>query len=636
MLAVMRASGAWPRLAKRAGAVAASRAASWLAAVREHPLLIASDGLPQFRAWADRHATWRSRLDEQVLGLEAGRFQIFDTITEFSLSALPWDRDWRFNYRWAPQYFRAYEFHEDEKSVPYDVKWPWELSRLAALTPLIQHATLNGSHRSAAMAQELVRDWERRNPIAWSVAWVPMEASMRAVSLALAAQMLAADRASTPTLIEPWLCLAIQHGEFVARTIEWTDINNNHYMANLVALVVLGAMLESVYSPARRWRRFGETRLWREILVEFLPDGVNYEMAIGYHRLVTELCLLALLTADRAGRPAPTAVRERLQAAVGYTIAYTRPDGWAPAVGDNDSARVLTFDRRHSRDHSELVALGMAMFGVPTFESCPESAAAVWLLGATAAPPAAVRGDRLISFPAAGVYIARDQGNFLFTDLGEVGLRGRGGHGHNDTLGFELQFGGEAVFVDPGVPCYTGDRSQHRAARATSSHNVLRIDGEEQAPILDTWRIGNDSAPSFAGCQMEGGEVVIIGEHRGYTRLSDPVIHRRTWRFDPTTGRLSVLDHVSCQGEHQAERFLHLAPGARVEMAEGVAMLHLAGGGQVRCQWDRGSVALCQRSVVSESYGSERPAEVLVLRSPVAGRIDLSLHIERESPSNVR
>jgi len=500
--------------------------------------------------------------------------------------------------------------------------------------PLIQHAALDAGRRSGQFARGLVTDWERRNPIAWSVNWVPMEASVRGVTLALGAELLAADPSTTPEFIEPWLRLAIQHGEFVARTVEWTDVNNNHYMANLVALVLLGAMLEPVYAPARTWRRFGERWLWREILVEFLPDGVNYEMATGYHRLVTELCLLALLAADRAGRPAPAAVRQRLADAVRYTAACTRPDGWAPAVGDNDSARVLMFDRRHTRDHGELLALGAALLGVPIEGVPPESAAAVWLLGATDTPRAATRGDRLLSFPAGGVYIARDQGNFLFTDVGGVGLRGRGGHGHNDTLGFELHIAGEAVFIDPGVPCYSGDHSRHRAARATSAHNLLRIDGEEQAPISDTWRIGNDAEPTLARSGTEGAEVVITGEHRGYARLSDPVTHRRTWRFDPAVGRLRVLDQVDCRGPHQAERFLHLAPDTRMDLAPGVATLRLARGGVVRCRWDGGSEAAREHAAVSESYGSERPAEVLVLRSAVAGPTELSLLVEPASASN--
>ncbi len=633
-LALLRASGAWPRLAGRAEAAAASGAAAWLTGIRAHGSLVAPDGWRRFRAWAAEHPQWRDRLAEQVSGLEAGRFEIFDASAAFSLSALPWDCDWRFDHRWEPRYFRRYQFNEDGKPTPYDVKWPWELSRLGALVPLTQHAALDSSGRSGRLARALLTDWERRNPIAWSVNWVPMEASVRGVTLALGAELLAADPSTSPELIEPWLRLAIQHGEFVARTVEWTDVNNNHYMANVVALVVLGAMLEPVYGPAREWRRFAERRLWREILVEFLPDGVNYEMATGYHRLVTELCLLALLAADRAGRPAPAAVRQRLTDAVHYTAAYMRPDGWAPAVGDNDSARVLMFDRRHTRDHGELLALGAAMLGVPTEGVLPESAAPVWLLGATDAPPAAPRGERLRSFPAGGVYIARHQGSFLFADVGGVGLRGRGGHGHNDTLGFELHIAGEAVFIDPGVPCYSGDRARHRAARATSAHNLLRIDGEEQAPISDTWRIGNDAAPTLARSGTEGAEIVITGEHRGYARLPDPVTHRRTWRFDPAVGRLSVQDEVDCRGAHQAERFLHLAPDTRVDPAPAGAMLHLSGGGVVRCRWDSGSELSRERAVVSESYGSERPAEVLVLRSAVAGPTTFSLVVEPASASS--
>src|SRR5207302_1450644 len=257
-LALLHASGAWPRLAGRAAAAAASGAPAWLTGIRAHGSLVAPDGWRLFRAWAAQHAGWRERLEDQVRGLEAGRFEIFDGNASFSLSELPWDCDWRFGHRWEPRYFRRYQFDEDGKPTPYDVKWPWELSRLGALVPLIQHAALDAGRRSGQLARGLVTDWGRRNPSAWSVNWVPMEASVRGVTLALGAELLAADPSTSPELIEPWLRLAIQHGDFVARTVEWTDVNNNHYMANLVALVLLGAMLEPVYGPAGEWRRFGE------------------------------------------------------------------------------------------------------------------------------------------------------------------------------------------------------------------------------------------------------------------------------------------------------------------------------------------------------------------------------------------
>src|SRR2546430_2264192 len=209
----------------RSRLVAASGSAVGLTRIRAHGSLVAPDGWRRFRAWAAEHPQWRDRLAEQVSGLEAGRFEIFDASAAFSLSALPWDCDWRFDHRWEPRYFRRYQFDEDGKPTPYDVKWPWELSRLGALVPLIQHAALHSGGRSGQLAQGLVTDWERRNPIAWSVNWVPMEASVRGVTLALGAELLAADPSTSPELIEPWLRLAIQHGEVVARPLGWADGN---------------------------------------------------------------------------------------------------------------------------------------------------------------------------------------------------------------------------------------------------------------------------------------------------------------------------------------------------------------------------------------------------------------------------
>jgi hypothetical protein len=626
-LAWMRCTRGWHRVERAAARVAERESTRWLESLRTHPGVVHPHGRKAFQTWAREHPAWAADLEQRVHEMAAGRFEVFDHPAAFALERMPWSEDWRFGWRWKPQYFREYDFYQEGKDTPYDVKWPWELSRLSWLVPLIEAAALTDSGVQH-LALRLLRDWEDGNPVAWSVNWMPMEASIRGVFLTLSAGMLAADPATTPELMEPWLRLGVMHGAFVSRTVEWTDVNNNHYIANLAALAMLGRALAPVHRPAAAWHRFGERRLWREILTQFHLDGVNYEMATGYHRLVTELCLLSAVCAERAGAAPPDAVWERLAGAVGYAAAYTRPDGWAPAVGDNDSSRVLAFDGRHTRDHGELIALGVARCGVPLPSIAGESAAVPWLLGAPAAGVGGAETPLLLRFPASGIVIARRRGNYLYADLGEVGLRGRGGHGHNDALGFELSLGGEPVFVDPGTPCYTGDLERHRQARATASHNVVRVDEQEQAPLVGAWRIGSDAAVRDLRAAVEGDEVVIAGEHAGYARLADPVVHRRTWRFEAGRGRLLVLDHITCRGAHRVERFLHLAPGAVIEMDYGAVIVRLRRGTVVRCRWWPEAGARLTDGWAADSYGSERRSEILVLETPVAGSTELSLLVE--------
>src|SRR5690606_37900729 len=107
-------------------------------------------------------------------------------------------------------------------------------------------------------------------------------------------------------------------------------------------------------------------------------------------------------------------------------------------------------------DHSDTMALCAGFFGEPLFREAGRSLAPAvpWLLGQRGMQAwkdaDAISRPKSRYFSAGGFVVVREEDNYLFMDVGEVGLRGRGGHGHNDILSFELCIGGAPVVVDPG------------------------------------------------------------------------------------------------------------------------------------------------------------------------------------------
>src|SRR3990167_2162370 len=63
------------------------------------------------------------------------RFEIFGHEVP-SLENCDFSTDWRFDYRWQPQFYKKYQFYV-AKEQPFDVKFPWELSRLHYLIPVL-------------------------------------------------------------------------------------------------------------------------------------------------------------------------------------------------------------------------------------------------------------------------------------------------------------------------------------------------------------------------------------------------------------------------------------------------------------------------------------------------------------------
>jgi hypothetical protein len=119
-----------------------------------------------------------------------------------------------------------------------------------------------------------------------------------------------------------------------------------------------------------------------EIALQFLPDGVNFEKSIPYHRLVTELFLIGLIAMERAGLPVEPTALKRIHAACVYTAAYTTPDGLSPNVGDND-ARVLGYDPVPPRDHRPLLGVAAGVLHDADLKTAAYRmpASLVWLLG---------------------------------------------------------------------------------------------------------------------------------------------------------------------------------------------------------------------------------------------------------------
>lgn len=634
----LQRSGYWPRLDQRASTFWNPRKCElWLRSARNDRFFIGPSHLAAVRAWADSQPAWRSDLVEHVQEIRAGHISIFDQTYPFQLDALPWHTDWRWDHTWPPAPCSSYRFYIHEKPCAYDVKFPWELSRLSFLLPVVQAAVLGEEDGTVAIVASIVAQWTRSNPVAHSVNWAPMECSMRAINLVLIALMLASDSRTTAESLQPILQALIVHGEFLWRRIEYTDVRGNHYAANLVALLLLGAVLDAVYRPAVRWTHYARTRIGPEILLQYCSDGVNFEKSVAYHRLVTELYLLSLIVMDHRGYAVSQDARDRIHRACEYTLAYMRPDGWAPNWGDNDSACVLDFDQRPLRDHRELLALAAAFFADPAYKTGPSSSVA-WLLGSRGVCDWDALQDDVQAMPrtrwfeAGGMLVAHAEQNYLFADYGEVGMHGRGGHGHNDTFSFELCLAGVPLIIDSGSPTYTGDLKLCGYYRGTAAHNTLRIDETEMATMIGSWRIGDDARPRDVHAIIGEERDTISGEHAGYARLADPVIHRRSLTFDKVVGHLNCSDHLQCNGAHRVERFLHIAPDVEVELRDDELHMTVKDRVAAICRWNTGARARIEPVSISYNYGEETGSYCLILTDTIAGDSQLSFDILLERP----
>jgi Heparinase II/III-like protein/Heparinase II/III N-terminus len=606
----------WDSLAARPFFVGPGRRASWAAAFqREYP--------------ASR--------DRIVADADRAVRHVFDLLGSgpVDLGAdIPWLTDFKTGRTWPPQYCRDIQYEELDR--PTDVKVPWELSRCQHFTRLGQAYWLTGDDRYAREFVDETGSWIDANPYAWSVNWAcAMDVALRAVSWIWGFYFMAdAPACRSRDFRALFLRALFLHGEFVATHLENADVNGNHYLCDGVGLVFLGCLFGTT-PRGRKWRRVGQELVVSEIFTQVTTDGVDFEQSTAYHRLVLEAFATSYLLLKAHGLEIPAGAWTRLERMCEYVEAYTKPDGLAPLVGDADDGRVQILGTARTGDHRYLLSNAALIFDRAAFK---ERAGCFWDesfwtfgpegLDRFRAMPAAAEAPRSAAFPDGGFFVLRSESAHLFIDCGDVGMRGRGGHGHNDILSVELFLNGFNVVTDCGAYLYTASREWRNRFRSTAFHNGVQVDGEELNRFIGPdflWQLRNDAHPVQARLFTGPRADAFRGAHDGYSRLDPPVTHARECLVDRQAPRVLIRDSLTGRGEHELTWRFHLDPAVTPER-RGSDVRLTAGGRDVWLLPDERAAFMTfeiEDGWVSPSYGVRVPTRVLVWR----GRAGMPLTI---------
>lgn len=540
------------------------------------------------------------------------RFKVLGAELDASTLPVPWRADWRIPYEWPLKNSSTLAFRN--LRTPYDVKYPWELSRFMFAPTLALAWSLTGDDRYSTRLMQLVEDWADDNPVGYSINWAsPLEVAIRATHLAAALPFLLARPLHHQVSLLSNIAVA---AAFVYRNLEYSEVRGNHYMGNLYGLITAGLLLRDLVAEAQEWVSFAAAELEREILLQFLVDGVNFEKSLPYHRFTTEMALLSYLVIWRAGLSFGEEARQRLYQSLAFLAATLTPAGTVPVWGDNDDANALHIADQHSELNKRAIGLGALMFrsgelrdvvDEPTFDTrllVGEAAEKSWK--SLARTPL-----QRYSFSRGGFLISSQNENYLLIDVGEVGLLGRGGHGHNDALSFELWLHGAPIIVDPGMPTYTGDAPVRNRFRSTHWHNTAVVDQQEQATLFedDIWRLGAEAEVFSVEEQRSVTEHVFSAAHAGFRRFG--VEYYRRLRMDTAQGLLEGEDLFSGSGAHLIELPFHCAPGVQLECHSDLVTLSV-GSKTYELRAVAGNIRVCDAEV-SPNYGVRVPSKRIII-----------------------
>lgn len=545
---------------------------------------------------------------------------------------IDWQRDYKSGFVWQPNYFRAIAYTDLDKNN--DVKFPWELSRMQWMMPLGQAYLLTRDEQYAEHTKHLIQSWIAANPYAYSVNWAcTMDVALRLIVWTWFFHVFKGSAAWQDAQFRwQFLQSLYLHGNFTARHLEKSDVNGNHYTADAAGLVFAG-----LFFGHDNWQELGWQILQTEIQNQVHEDGVDFEASTPYHRLVQELFLLPAIYRLKQGLSVPTEYQQRLEKMAYFTACYSRVDGSCPVWGDADDARVLPFGEQPLNDHRYLIGLvGMCFDDKQLLDLWSGSNTEMfWVYGqAPAARKHALIQPSSADFPQGGFYIMRDEKNHIFIDCGPIGLKGRGGHGHNDLLSFEAVLEHIPLIVDAGSYVYTSDYQARNVFRSTSSHNTPQIDDEEINRFIRPdyiWNFHNDAHHQVDLWQKLDDSSHFTGTHTGYARFADPVKPLRKIALDHANSLLTIEDVFEGRGEHQITIPFHLHPDV-LPQQEAHQVLLKTPSGSFALQWESATPwqVTVEPTQISPSYGVKRDSHKIVFRHHGNMGVGLKVKIAKE------
>ncbi len=507
----------------------------------------------------------------------------------FGAGDIDWNLDPLSGFDWPLAYHADVDLIRSDGS---DARVVWELNRLAHFITLGRAYAITGNEKFSAECFRQLASWRTQNLVARGVNWnCAMEVALRAMNLLAAfALFLRSPQLNEQTLVE-LLAILDQHGAHIRRNLEFSHIaTSNHYLSDVTGLLWLGVMLPEL-EAAREWREFGLRELLTEMDKQILADGADYEASTGYHRLKLELFLYSFVLCHLNGIDIAERYWNKLRAMVDYVRAYLRPDGRAPLLGDTDSGQLLPIVRRAGDDHAYVLALGAAVFQEARFKIVGTHASGMQHAGGVRTEPQEllwILGERGVrdyvglpdaepaqsqAFPDAGTYVLRDHDLYLLFNVSGNGVNGRGSHGHNDALSIEVSACGTAFIVDPGTYVYTADLKERHLFRSTAYHSTVQVDEAEQntTEARIPFVLGDEAHPRVLGWVSDEERDMVIAEHRGYTRLAEPVTHLRTIEFHKPQRCWLIQDELTGVGAHNFSFRFHFAPGLETRVrADGI------------------------------------------------------------------
>lgn len=498
-------------------------------------------------------------------------------MTVFALDCVPfppeWNRDTKTGTQAPLTFGKGIDYRRAD--IVGDIKYLWEPNRHSELVVLAQAWLLSGDQRYLDAVGSVLDDWMAACPYPLGPNWSSsLELGLRLVNWAFVWQMIGglasplfAD-ASGIGLRDRWLASIYRHLDFIDGHLSLYSSANNHLLGEYLGLL-FGSTIWPCWPASTRWRATALQGFSDQAMMQTAPDGVNREQAVYYHHEVMDMMLLGGLLARANGYDFEPSFWKRLEDMCDFLAAIMDVNGAVPMIGDADDARIIRLNPdREACPYQSLLASCAIIFDRPDFAAKAGKLddKTRWLFPSTPLPTPVGRNPR-VAFPEGGYFLLGSELNTanevrIVADCGPLGYLSIAAHGHADALSITLSACGVEWLVDPGTFAYHTQKIWRDHFRGTGAHNTLRIDGADQSEIGGNFLWHNHARAELVEHDFEAG--VFEGAHDGYSRLLDPVRHRRRLEFDAHERTLRIIDTLTCKSCHTVDVSLQFAEACNV------------------------------------------------------------------------
>lgn len=523
---------------------------------------------------------------DELLG---GRWRVF-SLEAAELGFPPvWNKDPRTGTT-APLGIGKSMDYRDERLVG-DIKYLWEPSRHLGMVTLAAAWRVSGERKYADGVATLLRSWMEQCPYPRGVHWASsLELAVRLLNWSVVWHLLGGEtsvlfRGSEGEVFKRrWLDCIYQHCHFIDGFYSRHSSANNHLFGEYMGLFV-AALTWPCWPESARWQATAKAGLETEALIQTAADGVNREQAVYYHHEVMDMMLLCDRVGAANGVTFAPAFMERLERMADFLAALMDFGGNVPMFGDADDALMVCLSHEQGWCHyRSLLASCALLFDRPDLKKMAANLDDKnrWLFGPEGVfrweEIPARQGMPVLQFPEGGYYVlGRDWGTAheikAVVDCAPLGYLSIAAHGHADALSMVLSAGGEELLIDPGTYAYHTQKKWRDYFRSTAAHNTVRVDGVDQSVIGGNFMWLDKANSTLTQYHEFGNGQLFEGEHDGYARLEDPVIHRRKVEFNSECNVFSITDSILCSGEHKVEFFWHIAETCSVAVEAGEVLV---------------------------------------------------------------